>query len=184
MFYGKYDDDEPSLAQKIARELEKGNQDDEVRLTARYCNSGDYEGTAVNLPSGEGKTNPVKSENLSKPVNVKSFSEAKVGDYIEGLEELGKVVSISGPDDYKEPEPVFTDVKIAKFRKWLEKQGFEYQEEYKGQHSYWYEKFDLSVTTDPRFIIVNWEHTWFEDDEELFTNVKDAKKRIKGIVSQ
>jgi hypothetical protein len=175
MFYGKYDDDEPSLAQKIARELEKGKQDDEVRLTARYCNSGD----------GGGSPHAHSSDYTDKPKPKKSkpfaFADAKVGEYIEGLEELGKVVSISGPGDYKEPEPPLNDKKINKMRKWLEKKGFQYEEEYEGQHGYWMESKKLSVTTDPRFIIVNWIDWW--DEEETYIDLKSAKTRIKEILS-
>jgi len=176
-FYGKYEDDEPTLAQKIAKEINKGKQDDEVRLTARYGNSGDWDGPQDSSPS----VKPLNPKPKKVDGVAKTFSDAKVGDYIEGLEALGKVVSISDPSTYEEPAPPLSEKKIAKMRKWLKNKGFSYEGEYEGQHSYWLESKNLAVTTDPKHMIINWNDGL--EDEQLFTSVKSAKERVKEIVS-
>ena len=185
MFYGKYEDDGPSLAQQVAKVLSKKNDDDEVRLTARYCNSGDYDGPQDSSPevkSEKSNKDSVLSKEIDKSNSV-SFDNAEVGDTIKGLESLGKVVSISGPNDPLPKPKTISDKKIQKGIKWLERKGFDHDgEEYKGQHSYWNERMQLSVVTDPKYFILNWNDS-ISEDEELFTSLKSLKVRVKEIMA-
>ena len=178
-FYGKYKDDSPSLAQQIAREMSKrsDDDDDDVRLTARYCNSSGDD---------EGGTDSIKETKVSTETSLTvDFDNAKVGDVIKGLEKLGPIVSISGPETTPEttPEKVedsFSAKKMQKIGKWLLKKGFEFDGAYKGQISYWMEEKTLSVVIDPNMIIINLDR--FEDSD-ILTDWKSAKDQIKMILS-
>ena len=140
-------------------------------MTARYCNSGDTD------DYGYGKTKTPKSDKVK--VSIK-FDKLKVGDTIKGLEHLGAIVSISGPETTPEKvEDRFTAKKINKIRKWLDKKGFEFDGEYKGQISYWLDSLTFSVVIDPNFILINIDR---EEESTTFTNWKSAKEYIKQYI--
>jgi hypothetical protein len=172
-FYGKYEDDSPSLAQQIAREMSKRSDDDDVRLTARYCNSGGDD---------EGGTDSIKETKVSTETSLTvDFDNAKVGDVIKGLEKLGPIVYISGPETTPEKvEDRFSAKKMQKIGKWLLKKGFEFDGAYKGQLSYWMEEKTLSVVIDPNMIIINLDRC---EDSDILTDWKSAKDQIKMILS-
>ncbi len=167
MYYGKYDNDEPSLAQKIAKELSKKNDNDEVRLTASYCNSGDTDDYS-------------HSHKEDKSPKNKSFSKLKVGDYIKGLEHFGPIVAITDSNTPVKSQDTFSEKKIKKMRKWLDKKGFSYEGEYKSQHSYWLDSISLSVVIDPQFIIIR---TEYSESEDIISSWKLVKSKIKEIIS-
>lgn len=166
MWYGKNDDDDDR-----APALIRHYSDDEVRLTARYCNKND-DGYNIPCPKESPKANTMS-------INLKN---AKVGEYVEGLEKLGKIVKITNSKAVMpgREKGNCTGVIKENFIKWLTAYNFKFEHSSYNYDSYYLNKHGITFTvfiSREGLIII-------ESDSPDFTatTTKQAGMYIKEII--